>query len=589
MSTPTRFKRLAFVALGVVTLVVPLVANLHVAGAVPVFADPAFQRVWERTDKPVQDHVVARSWMWGPDNFYTSYEPYAEGPGGQHLVSYFDKSRMEINNPAGDRNAEFFVTNGLLVVDMVSGSIQVGNNTFLPATPSNVPVAGDTSTSVNAPTYGALANVASLHNDRRAPVRVGQNVREGLGRNGNVGIVDNLAGFSRYAVYEPTLGHNIPDVFWGFMNQKGPVWVNGRYVNDTVVDWVFAMGYPITEPYWINIHVGNQDRWVLMQAFQRRILTYSPFNPEGFKVEMGNVGRAYYDWRYKQPTPTPTPIPAAQGVALNPAEGGVLTKITVTGAHFPPYAAVTLSAENPSAHYSRGISTVAADANGAFTTLITLPADAASLGDVTVLATANGGTLRATASYHLKYNAVLTTALTSVVVNGFVPVHGEVFPPNSSFKVGVIFPSADVEWLTYGTTDATGKFNTNVSIGNRPVGSRFNVIAYVLGGYQALAANKITVLRQPSLQISPTSGPIGTSVTMRGTGWQPKQRILIGIRPADSGATDQLGYLATTDSSGNFTVVVKVPGQYSRQSDIYMVATASDIGARLEARFHITR
>jgi hypothetical protein len=40
---------------------------------------------------------------------------------------------------------------------------------------------------------------------------------------------------------------------------------------------------------------------VLFQAFQRRILTYTPDNPEGWKVEMGNVGAQYYNWRYKSP------------------------------------------------------------------------------------------------------------------------------------------------------------------------------------------------------------------------------------------------------------------------------------------------
>src|SRR5919202_1324064 len=58
------------------------------------FSDPAFARVWERTDRPVDEGKVARSWVWGPQGFYTTYEAYQQGPGGQHLVTYFDKSRM---------------------------------------------------------------------------------------------------------------------------------------------------------------------------------------------------------------------------------------------------------------------------------------------------------------------------------------------------------------------------------------------------------------------------------------------------------------------------------------------------------------
>ena len=30
------------------------------------FADPAFQATWERTDKPVADGTVKRSFYWGP-------------------------------------------------------------------------------------------------------------------------------------------------------------------------------------------------------------------------------------------------------------------------------------------------------------------------------------------------------------------------------------------------------------------------------------------------------------------------------------------------------------------------------------------
>jgi hypothetical protein len=37
---------------------------------------------------------------------------------------------------------------------------------------------------------------------------------------------------------------------------------------------------------------------VLVQLFERRILTYTPGNPRGFEVEMGNVGQHYHRWRY---------------------------------------------------------------------------------------------------------------------------------------------------------------------------------------------------------------------------------------------------------------------------------------------------
>src|SRR2546423_7314760 len=116
-------------------LVVPLLFLTIVLGTGDValgagFADRAFQAAWERTDRPVAGGMVRRSFYWGPTPGAMLSEPYAEGAGGKRLVQYFDKSRMEINNPAADRNSPFYVTNGLLTVELVTGRLQVGNDSF---------------------------------------------------------------------------------------------------------------------------------------------------------------------------------------------------------------------------------------------------------------------------------------------------------------------------------------------------------------------------------------------------------------------------------------------------------------------------
>src|SRR5947209_14940493 len=97
------------------------------------FADPAFQKIWERTDLPVAQGKVSRSWVWGPSAGQSFEEPFAESPGGHHLVQYFDKARMEINDPNADKNSPYYVTNGLLVVEMIRGAIQIGANAYQPA------------------------------------------------------------------------------------------------------------------------------------------------------------------------------------------------------------------------------------------------------------------------------------------------------------------------------------------------------------------------------------------------------------------------------------------------------------------------
>src|SRR5688500_10380544 len=91
------------------------------------FADATFRTVWERTDAPVLAGQATRSWYWGPEPGVTKNEPYSGSSTGQRLVQYFDKARMEINNPGGDRKSQWFVTTGLLVAEMVSGKQQVGD------------------------------------------------------------------------------------------------------------------------------------------------------------------------------------------------------------------------------------------------------------------------------------------------------------------------------------------------------------------------------------------------------------------------------------------------------------------------------
>jgi hypothetical protein len=224
--------------------------------------------------------------MWGPKSFATGSEAYAEAPGGRRVVQYWDKSRMEITNPAADRNELWFVTNGLLAKELVSGAVQNGGQAFVERAPSRLPVAGDPVGAIVAPPYAAFREVASLNGDRRVEQRTGASVVQTIDANGRAG---SDVALDRYKVanarYNPELGHNIPNVFTG-------------YLDEMPLPWVFVMGYPITEPYWTRAGIGGQATDVLVQIFERRVLTYTPSNPAAFRVEMGNVGQHYFRWRY---------------------------------------------------------------------------------------------------------------------------------------------------------------------------------------------------------------------------------------------------------------------------------------------------
>ncbi|MCL5960453.1 MAG: hypothetical protein M1358_14290 [Chloroflexi bacterium] len=273
------------------------------SAAGPEFSDEGFRNVWNRTDLPVIKGMVSRSWYWGPTfppqvtQYDRQYEPYLESPNQERLVLYFDKSRMEINNPYAPPG-EWYVTNGLLVKEMISGQMQMGDNTFTSFAPSQQSVAGDPDDPV-APTYATLTNVLG-----RSPARVGQQVTSRLLGDGR--IRDDLSPAetadpeAQIWNWNDVYGHNVPKAFVDFMSQVGLVyrpdletWANEQLVNST-----YALGYPITEPYWMSAVVGGETKLVMMQAFERRTLTYTPDNPPGWKVEMGNVGQHYYKWRY---------------------------------------------------------------------------------------------------------------------------------------------------------------------------------------------------------------------------------------------------------------------------------------------------
>ena len=96
--------------------------------------------------------------------------------------------------------------------------------------------------------------------------------------------------------------HNIPRAFWDFLNQSGPVNKNGQIVTERLIHpWFYASGQPISDAYWAKVQDQRQATDTLIQAFERRVLTYVPSNPPGFQVEMGNIGAHYRDWRYGGP------------------------------------------------------------------------------------------------------------------------------------------------------------------------------------------------------------------------------------------------------------------------------------------------
>jgi len=246
------------------------------------FADPAFQQLWAKTDANPSGH----SYLWGPAPFTSPrlMEDYKDAPGNKRLVQYFDKARMELNAPGGP------VTAGLLSVELISGRQQNGDTTFIQRDPAMVTVAGDLDNPF--PTYADLAKLQGAEQDNsisRAPVAKMVNPNGAAGTYAPA-MDDSLA---KTTGYDATTKHNIPKAFFDFRNSPN-------------LGGIQAIGLAITEPVWANVRVNGMMVPVLVQAFERRVLTYTPDNPILFRVEYGNIGRAYYAWRYPTPSAAPT-------------------------------------------------------------------------------------------------------------------------------------------------------------------------------------------------------------------------------------------------------------------------------------------
>ncbi|TVR74445.1 MAG: hypothetical protein EA415_05700, partial [Sphaerobacteraceae bacterium] len=300
------------------------------------FATDEFQDVWDRTDLAVQDGVTERTWMWGPGaNTPLIQEPYVEAGENQlRDVQYTDKSRMEMPWNSADPESPWFITQGLLAYEMMTGKVQVGDAEFVEAFPAQIQVAGDPGSP--GPTYATMGG--AMDNDPRSEDNVIVDVITADGF-----IFQNEALGPAYGVTDDywiqETGFYVASVFWDFMQSTGTIWDGEGYVDNqpVVPNPFYAVGFPTTPAYWAWVTVNNVEQNVLVQCFERRCLTFTPGNAPEWQVESGNVGQHYFEWRYNQvgDVQIPDPDPAeATSFSVSPQSAtnavGDTHDITVT-------------------------------------------------------------------------------------------------------------------------------------------------------------------------------------------------------------------------------------------------------------------
>lgn len=262
-------------------------------------ATQAFTARWTRDEGRNVHGAAVRPRSWGQRVLLSGQEPYRQATDGIRQVWYWEKGRMEMDD-AGPGSHARDVTAGLLARELISGEIQVGDAEHQSCVSALIPVAGDREAPLHQTvTYADLRSLASLAGDHRTPQATGPVVARVL-PGGSV-IAENR--FAAYDVqlsgYDALLGHNIAAVFADAIR----------------LETMYRLaGHPLTEPYWVVAQVGGTPRDVLLQVFERRVLTYTPSNQNGWRVEWGNSGRHYVEWRYGRVDETrafaPTPAPS---------------------------------------------------------------------------------------------------------------------------------------------------------------------------------------------------------------------------------------------------------------------------------------
>ncbi|HEY1013661.1 MAG TPA: hypothetical protein VGE07_13200 [Herpetosiphonaceae bacterium] len=294
------------------------------------------EQLWARYDLPVANGEASRSWTWGPKGVYrrewTSVsEEFRDSPGGNRQVVYFDKARMEITDPAADARSPWFISTGLLPIELITGRLQVGFDDFRQRAPAAISAIGDAG---GYPTYADL-NAVFESPGPAARGELGKPATRLLNADGSISQLAADAGDPATVLEQGANGHLVPRAFVAFQTQRGPL-VEFRQQPGTptppqtptataipapyappqataapvtptpervrtegqLYDPLFTFGLPVTAPYWVKARIGGVEQPVLFQVFERRVLTYNPANPPAFKVEMGNIGRHYYQWRY---------------------------------------------------------------------------------------------------------------------------------------------------------------------------------------------------------------------------------------------------------------------------------------------------
>ena len=187
--------------------------------------------------------------FWGP-----AFTPFAPDTydGRTRLVQYFDKGRMELTGTT--------VTGGLLATELITGQIQVGDATFQPKSPPAIPIAGDPDG--GGATYATLGTTAAMLLATTPASRLGLPITTTVAADGTITAGTPgpfTTGPTVIGNYDFPTQHNVASAFVDYRTKVG----------------LQNIGYAKSEPFLTTVKVAGQSKQVLVQVFERRVLTYT--------------------------------------------------------------------------------------------------------------------------------------------------------------------------------------------------------------------------------------------------------------------------------------------------------------------------
>jgi hypothetical protein len=232
-------------------------------------------------------------------------------------------------------------------------------------------------------------------------------------------------------------------------------------------------------------------------------------------------------------------------ISISPANGPVGTTVLITGQGFAGTSTITVTFNG--AGVSTAPSSVVSDSFGSFSCTTTVPA-----------ATAGAKTIRATdVSSHFA-SATFTVTTPSITLNPTggsvgtsITVTGSNFIPNSliTIKYDTIVQSTSPSTVT---ATSSGSFSGTISAPASAYGSHTVSVADAVN----TASGTFTI--NPSIILNPSSGIVGTTITISGTGFTASKTITASF----GGNSVTLSGTTTTDANGSFSAATfTVPSQ----------------------------